>query len=156
MSYKGQTTTLAERVMIAERADAGQSSREIAVGLERPLATVRKWRQRYRREDRAGLSSRMGRPTIGVMATASAERKEAILDLREKHPGWGGQTLRLEISKDERFAGLHIPSRSRIAAYLKVEHKVRKYGRHQDLPEAQPRPAPCNAGIKNGRWTPRV
>jgi hypothetical protein len=31
MSYKGQTTTLAERVMIAEQADAGQSSREIAV-----------------------------------------------------------------------------------------------------------------------------
>ncbi len=140
MRYKGQTTTLAERVMIAERADAGQSSREIAVALERPLATVRKWRQRYRREGRAGLSSRMGRPTTGVLATASAEIKDAILDLREKHPGWGAQTLRLEISKDERFAGLNIPSRSRIAAYLKAQNKVRKYERHQDLPEPQPRP----------------
>lgn len=49
MSYKGQTTTLEERVNIAERARAGQSSREIAQTLGRPLATVRKWRQRYQR-----------------------------------------------------------------------------------------------------------
>jgi hypothetical protein len=32
--------------------------------------------------------------------------KDAILELREKHPGWGAQTLRLEIAKDKRFAGL--------------------------------------------------
>jgi len=140
MSNKGRTTTLEERVTIAERVDAGQSSREIAVALERPLATVRKWRQRYRREGRAGLSSRMGRPITGVLATASAEMKDAILDLREKHPGWGAQTLRLEVSKEERFAGLNIPSRARIAAYLKEQNKVRKYERHQDLPEPPSRP----------------
>ena len=135
MRYKGQTTTLEERVRIAEQVDAGQSSREIAVELERSLATVRKWRQRYRRKGRAGLSSQMGRPTTGVLATAPAEMKDAILDLRGKHPGWGAQTLRLEIGKDERFAGMSIPSRSRIAAYLKEQNKVRKYERHQDLPE---------------------
>ena len=39
--------------------------------------------------------------------------KDAILELREKHPGWGAQTLRLEIAKDMRFAGLTIPSRAR-------------------------------------------
>jgi hypothetical protein len=66
--------------------------------------------------------------------------KDAILELREKHPGWGAQTLRLEIAKDERFAGLSFPSRSRIAAYLKEQNKVRKYERHQDLPEPKARP----------------
>lgn len=135
MRYKGQTTTLEERVRIAEQVDAGQSSCEIAVELERSLATVRKWRQRYRRKGRAGLSSQMGRPTTGVLATAPAEMKDAILDLRGKHPGWGAQTLRLEIGKDVRFVGLSMPSRSRIAAYLKEQNKVRKYERHQDLPE---------------------
>ena len=140
MSNKGRTTTLEERVTIAERVDAGQSSREIAEELERPLATVRKWRQRHRRKGRAGLSSQMGRPATGALATVPAEMKDAILDLREKHPGWGAQTLRLEIGKDERFAGLSIPSRSRIAAYLKEHNKVRKYERHQDLPEPKPRP----------------
>lgn len=140
MSHKGQTTTLEERVTIAERVDAGQSSREIAEELGRPLPTIRKWRQRYLREGRAGLSSRMGRPASGALATASAEMKDAILELREQHPGWGAQTLRLEITKDERFAGLRIPSRARIAAYLKEQKKVRKYERHQDLsePRAQP------------------
>ena len=140
MRNKGQTTTLEERVMIAERVDVGQSSREIAVELERPLATVHKWRQRYLREGRAGLSSQMGRPATGTLATAPLEMKDAILDLRGKHSGWGAQTLRLEIGKDERFADLSIPSRSRIAAYLKEQNKVRKYERHQDLSEPKSQP----------------
>jgi transposase len=139
MSQIGQVTTLEERVTIAERVEAGQSSQEIAEALNRPLATVRKWRQRYWREGRAGLSSQMGRPPAGALATTSVEMKDALLELREQHPGWGAQTLRLEIAKDERFAGLRIPSRARIAAYLKEKKKVRQYERHQDLlePKAQ-------------------
>lgn len=140
MSHKGQTTTLEERVTIAGRVEAGQSSREIAEELGRPLPTIRKWRQRYLREGRAGLISQMGRPAAGALATASAEMQEAILELREKHPGWGAQTLRLEIAKDERFVDLRIPSRSRIAAYLKEKKKVRKYEHHQDLPEPKTQP----------------
>jgi len=135
MSDKGQTTTLEERVTIAERARAGQSSREIAEALGCSLATVRKWRQRYQREGRKGLSSQMGRPAAGALAKTPGEMKEALLELRERHPGWGAQTLRLEIAKDERFAGLTIPSRGRIAAYLKEQKKVRKYERHQNMPE---------------------
>lgn len=65
MNHKGQTTTLEERVTIAERVDAGQSSREIAEELGRPLPAIRKWWQRYLREGRAGLSSQMGRTAAG-------------------------------------------------------------------------------------------
>jgi transposase len=140
MSQKGQITTLEERVSIAERVKAGQSSREIADALGRPLATVRKWRQRYRREGRTGLYSQMGRPANGALASTPTEMKDALLELREKRPGWGPQTLRLEIAKDVRFAGLKIPSRARIAAYLKEQGKVRKYERHEDLPEPQAQP----------------
>lgn len=139
MKAKGQPTTLAERVMIAESVQAGQSSREIAAALGRPLATVRKWRQQYRRAGRAGLSSQMGRPAGGALATASPELKNALLTLRERYPGWGPQTLRVEVAKDARFAGLKIPSRARMAAYLKEQGKVRRYERHQDMPEP---PAP--------------
>ena len=135
MSQKGRTTTLEERVNIAERVCAGESGREIAQALGRPLATVRKWRQRYRREGRTGLTSQMGRPANGALASAPAEMKDALLELREQHPGWGAQTLQLEIAKDERFAGLKIPSRARIAAYLKEQKKVRKYERHRVMPE---------------------
>jgi len=137
MSQKGQTTTLEERVTIAERTRAGQSSREISEALGRPLATIRKWRQRYRQKGRAGLTSQMGRPANGALASAPVEMRDALLELREKHPGWGPQTLRLEIVKDVRFTDLKIPSRARIAAYLKERGKVRKYERHEDLPEPQ-------------------
>ena len=130
-------TTLEDRVMIVERAQAGQSSRAIAAELGWSMATVRKWRRRYRQQGRAGLSSRMGRPAAGPLATVPTELKKAILDLRNKHPGWGAQTLRLEIAKDEQFSGLKIPSRARIAAYLKEHKKVRRYERHQDLPQPQ-------------------
>ena len=140
MSQKGQTTTLEERVTIAERTRAGQSCREIADALGRPLATVRKWRQRYRREGRTGLTSQMGRPANGALASVPVEMRDALLELREKQPGWGPQTLQLEIAKDERFAGLKIPSRARIAAYLKEQGKVRKYERHEDLPEPHEQP----------------
>ena len=140
MSPKGQTTTLEERVTIADRVRAGQSSREIAEALGRSLATVRKWRQRYQREGRMGLSSQMGRPAGGALAMTSTEMKDALLELREEHPGWGAETLRLEIAKDMRFAGLKIPSRARIAAYLKEQKRVRKYERHQALPEPKAQP----------------
>jgi transposase len=140
MSHKGQVTTLEERIIIAERVEAGKSSREIADELGRPAATIRKWRQRYLRNGRAGLSSQMGRPAGGALATLPAEMKDALLELREKHPGWGAQTLRLEIAKDERFIGMTTPSRARIAAYLKERQKVRKYERHQKLPEAKAQP----------------
>jgi transposase len=140
MSHKGQTTTLEERVTIADRVLAGKSSREIAEELGRPPSTVRKWRQRYLREGRAGLSSQMGRPAAGALAKTPEEMKDALLDMRAQHPGWGPQTLRLEIAKDVRFTGLTIPSRARIAAYLKERKKARKYERHQDLPEPKAEP----------------
>lgn len=140
MSKKGQPTTLEERIAIAERARAGQSSREIAKELSRPVATVRKWRQRYNREGRAGLVSKMGRPAAGALAQSSAEMKDAILEMREKHPGWGAITLRLELAKDERFARQKIPSRARIAVYLKEQQIVRKYERHEELPEPKEQP----------------
>lgn len=140
MSHKGQVTTLEERVIIAEGVEAGKSSREMAEELKRPVATICKWRQRYLQNGRAGLSSPMGRPADGALATSPVEMKDALLELREKHPGWGAQTLRLEIAKDERFIGMTIPSRARIAAYLKERQKVRKYERHQKLPEAKALP----------------
>jgi transposase len=140
MSKKGHPTTLEERVTIAERASAGKSSRKIAQELGRPVATVRKWRQRYKREGRAGLVSKIGRPAAGALAQSSPEMKAAILEMREKQPGWGALTLRLELAKDQRFTGQKIPSRARIAAYLKEKQKVRKYERHEALPEPEKQP----------------
>lgn len=140
MRPKGQITTLEERLEIAERASAGESSPEIAAAMGRPVSTVRKWRHKYQREGRAGLSSQMGRPAAGALAQSSAEIKTAILEMREQRPGWGAQTVRLELTKDKRFAEQKLPSRSRIAAFLKERQKVRKYERREELPEPEKQP----------------
>jgi len=58
--------------------------------------------------------------------------------MREAHPGWGPLTLLVELKKDARFVRKTLPSRSRIAAYLKQKDRVRKYERHRKLPEPKP------------------
>jgi hypothetical protein len=57
--------------------------------------------------------------------------------MRKCHSGWGALTIRTELEDDQRFTGMKLPSRSRIAAFLKQEDFTRKYERHSELPQAQ-------------------
>jgi len=138
MSLKGQMTSLAERVEIGERWKAGQSDPQIAQAMQRPLATIRKWRRRYQRQGRQGLSSQLGRPRTGPLSGSCVELVQTIADLRQAHPGWGPLTILTELQKDLRLAGKVLPSRSRIAAYFKAHEWVRPYQRRQELPEPKP------------------
>jgi transposase len=135
MSIKGQDTSFAERVEIGERWEAGQSDAEVAQALQRPRSTIRKWRRRYQRDGRDGLVSKMGRPATGNLGHFRREIVDEVLHLREAHPGWGPLTILVEMRQDARFDGLRLPSRARIAAYLKQKEKVRKYERHHNLPQ---------------------
>lgn len=135
MSLKGQSTSFAERFEIGERWKAGQSDGEIAQALQRPLSTIRKWRRRNQHQGHAGLSSQIGRPAKGALGQFPSELADQVLQMREAHPGWGPLTILTELQKDTRLAGLRLPSRSRIAAYLKQKGKVKKYERHHKLPE---------------------
>jgi transposase len=138
MGIKGQPTSFAERIEISERWQAGQNDKQIALVLERPLATIRKWRRRVQHKGRAGLSSRMGRPATGALSRYSEEISKEVLRMREAHPGWGPLTILVELKKDVRFVRKRLPSRSRIAAYLKQKGKARKYERRRKLPEPKP------------------
>jgi len=138
MSQKGQTTSLSERVEIGERWKAGQTDRQIAEALQRPIATVRKWRRRNKQQGRTGLASHMGRPKRGPLGHFSGELVQALYDLRQANPGWGPITLLCELQKDNRFANRLLPSRSRLAAYLKARELVKSYQRHQAPPEPKP------------------
>jgi hypothetical protein len=60
---------------------------------------------------------------------------EAIGQLRQEHMGWGAITILLEIHKDPRFLSTPLPSRARVAAYFKEKNWVKKYERHQALPQ---------------------
>jgi hypothetical protein len=137
MAQRGQKTTLEERIEIGERWEAGQTDPEITAAIGRPVWTVRKWRRKYQREGRSGLVSHMGRPPVGALGQFPLRMRDAVREMREKHPGWGPLTIRTELEDDRRFAGTKLPSRSRIAAFLKQEDFTRKYERHSELPQPQ-------------------
>jgi hypothetical protein len=65
------------------------------------------------------------------------EIRDTIRETRGKHPGWGPLTIRTELKDNPYFAGLKLPSRPRIAAFLKQEDCTRKYERHSELPQPQ-------------------
>jgi len=137
-------TSLAERIDIGERWAAGQTDPEIAAALNLSVWTVRKWRRRYQRDGRSGLVSRLGRPPTGALGQFPLEMRATIRDLRTDHPGWGPLTLWTELADTPRFTGLRLPSRSRIAAFLKQENRTRQYERHSELPQT-PAGAPQQA-----------
>ena len=126
-------TTLQQRLEIWERAQRGETDPQIAAAMQLKPETVRKWRRRAQHEGRSGLASRRGRSPRGLLSQASAELRQTVREWREAHPGWGPETLRLECQADPRFQGQPIPSRSRLAAFLKAEKLTRRYEHHADL-----------------------
>jgi hypothetical protein len=135
MNTKGRVTSMAERVEIGEQWAVGQNDRQIALALQRPVSTIRKWRRRNQHAGRPGLASQMGRPARGALSQFPGELSDEIYKMRKDHPGWGPLTILVELKKDARFAGLRLPSRSQVAAYLKDKDMVKKYEHHQKLPE---------------------
>jgi transposase len=147
MSRRGQRTDLAERVEIGERWKSGQKDQQIAIEMQRPIATIRKWRRRVQHQGRAGLSSRMGRPASGVLGQYPDEIVHEISKMRRKHPGWGPLTILTEMRKADQFAGKKLPSRSRLAAYLKQEGFAMKCH--------NPSPRRLSDPIRSGKWMPK-
>jgi transposase len=130
-----ETTTLAQREEIGKRWENKETDRQIAQAMGLSMATVRKWRRKYARQGRFGLASRRGRPASGALGQYSQALQEAIKEMREKQPGWGALTLRVELELDPKYAETQLPSRSRIAAFLKEKNLSRQYDRHSHLPE---------------------
>lgn len=135
MVQKGQPTTFEERIEIGERWEAGEKDVEIAAAMMRSIWTVRKWRRKYQQTGRSGLVSRMGRPPTGALGQYSPEIRQAISKMRKSSPGWGPVTIRTELEDDPVYSKKQLPSRSRIAAYLRQEGFTRKYERHSELPQ---------------------
>lgn len=136
MDRRGQRTTFQERVEIAERAAAGHTDAANAIALGCSIETIRKWRRIAQRQGREGLTSQLGRPPTGPLGTLAADLRDAIRRLRLDHPGWGPQTILAALRTDPRWATMQLPSRSRIAAFLKDEGLTRTYHHHSPLPEA--------------------
>lgn len=141
MGQKGKPTSLEERIEIGERWETGQNDPEIAKTMELSVWVVRKWRRKFQRDGRVGMSSKMGRPSAGALSQSSSVTREKISILREDHSGWGPITILIELEKDPVFSEMKLPSRSRIAAYLKQENYTRKYEKHSELPQPKKKKA---------------
>ena len=133
MRHRGQKTTFQERILISE--SAGYTDRQIAASVGCSVWTVRKWRHTFGHKGRDGLITQMGRPATGALSTMPTELSIKLQSLREAHPGWGPDTLLATLRADSAWSTRRLPSRSRVAAFLKQAGFTRKYQRHVDLPQ---------------------
>lgn len=138
MRERGQTTPYTLRIRIGELADEGKTDAEIAIELGCNYWTVRKWRRRFQKLGRTGLVSSMGRPIKGVLSTFPTTLSSAIHRVREAHPGWGADSILTSLHLDEGWSKEALPSRSRVAAFLKEAGLTRGYGYNCPLPEPKP------------------
>jgi hypothetical protein len=137
MPVSARATTLAQRIEIWERAQQGERDTQIASALQLSPVTVRKWRRRARDQGRPGLVSHIGRPASGALGHSTPALRARVRELRVAHPGWGPITLRLELAQDRRCADQPLPSRSRLAAFLKATALSRQYGKRTELPQPE-------------------
>lgn len=142
MPHGNTVTPLEQRVVIWELAQGGQSDPAIARQLGLSRSVVRKWRRRAQHHGRTGLGSRLGRPARGPLSQAAPDLRETVLEMRRDHPGWGPLTLRTELGRWPDPPS-RLPSRARIAAFLKAEGRTRPYERHTHLAQAVSAPAPA-------------
>lgn len=140
--------SLQERSEIMVRAEQKENDTEIAKVMQLSIAVVRKWRRKARDHGREGLVTSMGRPRTGPLGHFPEELRDAVKEMRDRHSGWGAGTLRVELTKDSRFANLPVPSVPRIAAYLKSENMTRPYERHTALTN----PAPQKVSECHEEW----
>ena len=134
MAQHGQHTTLQQRVELSERAAAGLTDRAIATELDCSQWTVRKWQRIAQREGRAALSSHLGRPATGPLSTCSPLLQHTMRQWRLDHPGWGPDTILANLRADLVWHHHPLPSRARLAAFLKHSGLTRRYQRHAHLP----------------------
>lgn len=141
-------TTLEERLQIGTLAELGLTDPQIALRIERSVHTVRKWRRRYERAGRSGLASEMGRPRRGALSSFPDALRETLHQWREGHPGWGPQTLYVELRTSACFDGQRLPSPASIGRFLQAQQMTRPYEKHQALPA----PAPSAAEQPHDVW----
>lgn len=134
MVQRGQPTTFQQRLDIKQRSENGQNDPTIAAALGFSVWTVRKWRRIAQNQTRADLSPKLGRPAKGPLSSMPSQLQLKIKELRLAHPGWGPNTLLAELKQDPYWSTTTLPSRARVAAFLKNAGLTRSYQPHSPLP----------------------
>ncbi len=138
MPKRGKKMLYEERLACIQQVKLGLSDAQIAQESGWSRWAVRKWRRAYLQRGKTGLAPQMGRPSKGVLSSYPAQLRTDLKHFRQTHPGWGPLTLIEELLKLPAYEGVALPSRARIAAFLKEQSLVRRYEHHAGVPNATP------------------
>ena len=114
-----RTTSHADRVAMIDRHLAGEALEQIATSMQLSYYTVRTCWRRYQQHGWPALEPKVAGPSpTGPLGRQHPRIKYVLLRLKRQHRGWGVDKLRLELSRRPSLAGLIMPRRSSLAAYL--------------------------------------
>ena len=139
MPQRGKKMSYEQRLAIARQ--TMKTNRQIAEETGWSIWAIRKWRRAYRKRGEIGLASVMGRPKTGVLSSYCPALGGEIEKMRRVHPGWGPVTLVEELALNPSWFGVDLPSRARVAAFLKAKDLVRRYERHAKITSSKSEPA---------------
>ncbi len=108
----------AEKRLISQRKEQGNSLQKIAEELACAYETVRKWWHCQR--DHRALRQR-GRPKQGVLSTFSAQVIAEAIAIKQAHPHWGPPNVKVELRKRLSESGLDLPSDARLSVLFKQD-----------------------------------
>lgn len=109
----------AARVLIIDRHLAGDSLQQIATHMQISYYTARTYWRRYQQAGWLALLPQPAGPAAsGPLGKAHPRLKYVLLRLKRQHRGWGVDKLRLELTRRPSLAGIPIPKRTALAAYL--------------------------------------
>jgi transposase InsO family protein len=144
-----ETTPMDHRLQfVAEAQRTDESFTALCVRYGVAPKTGYKWLARYEAEGPAGLHERSRRPHTSPTATSSTVA-DALLELRRRHPTWGGKKLLAVLAR--RHPRLVLPAPSTVAALLKRAGLVPTARRRRALGHPGRPLAPMD--VPNAVWT---
>lgn len=138
--------TEAEKQYLYKRKQAGETLREIATTLGCAYETARKWWRHYR--DGTHPCPR-GRPAEGALSTYPQDVRERAVALKQAHPHWGPDKVRVELQAALELSPTEVPSASRLAVLFReaCPETVKRYRKRQ-----YPERVPSTARSPHDQW----
>ncbi len=119
-----QTTPMHQKTLfIADHLRGARSVSELCIEFGISRKTGYKWIERFIRSGPAGLEDRSRRPCSAPNAT-DPQVRDALLELRRRHPTWGAKKLLAVVSR--RHPGWKLPGRSATCELLKRHGLVKR------------------------------
>jgi transposase InsO family protein len=118
----GQRTSLSvvEKEQIYRGKLNGKTIAAMAQAVGCSWGCARKWWRIGRDQGQAALrAARRGRGSRGVLSRFDLSVRVQAVVLKQAHPKWGADRVKVELSQDPAYRGQPLPSRSRLATYFK-------------------------------------